>query len=284
VTGPDQLFVLPPDRALEVDPPRGSVRVEGERAEGDLDFECPALVVPAGVRVPDPVPRPLVPSRGELERVGHEAGRIHLEEVSGLLVQERVHGPHEPVVRRQELVPLHRVAEEAIRLRIVRHYAHVKAFLGEHDADLGALRGRAPVHGILLDEVGGRHSAPPGGFVEEPVDLDLLALEHPLRGHGLPARRQPRVGGGGPRGIDGGSSLDRGLGRQRSACARQEDEKERGRDGSAYVLRHVKVPKSAWMVTRRPDARDPSTNVCGTGGFVGGLYEILTGERQYTIA
>jgi hypothetical protein len=60
---PEALLVLAPHRALEVDPPRLGIRIEVERAEGDLDLERPAGGAAQRLARPDPVPLPVVEIR-----------------------------------------------------------------------------------------------------------------------------------------------------------------------------------------------------------------------------
>src|SRR6185503_20173196 len=54
---PEALFVPAPHRPLEVDPPRGRIRIEVERPERNLDLRAPSGRGAGNARGPDPVPR-----------------------------------------------------------------------------------------------------------------------------------------------------------------------------------------------------------------------------------
>ena len=172
---PDAVFVLPAHRALEVDAPGVVVGIEVERAEGDLDLDGPADLAVADARVPDAVPRAVHAVDAE-HGVGHQARRVHLEEVAGALVEEGVDAPHETIVGRQELVAAALEAEPLVGLGVEGGDAHVERVLAEGDADLGGLGGRLAVLRVDLDEVLGRERALPDAFVEAPVERDALAV------------------------------------------------------------------------------------------------------------
>src|SRR5207244_4385622 len=94
---PDAVLVLAADRALEVDAPRVDVRIEVERAERDFDLDGPADLAVVDPRIPDAIPR-AVHAVDAKDRIGHEARRVHLEEIAGALVEKRVDAPHEAIV------------------------------------------------------------------------------------------------------------------------------------------------------------------------------------------
>ena len=113
---------------------------------------------------------------------------VHLEEIAGLLVQERIDRPHEPVVGQEVLVALHRIAEQAVRFRIEAEHAHVEPFAVEEDPHLGPFGRRPAIVRVLLDEVGGRNRAIPGLLVENAIERDPFAFLQPL------GRHRPAVG------------------------------------------------------------------------------------------
>jgi hypothetical protein len=129
-------------------------------------------------RVPDAIPFPRVRATGAHQGVGHQAGRIHLEEVARLLVQERVHRPHEAVVGTQELVALAGVALELVGLGVEQRGADVEVVAVEDHADLGALGRCAAEHRILHDELAAMLRAAPGRFIEHAVEHDPLVIAH----------------------------------------------------------------------------------------------------------
>src|SRR5688572_27569749 len=67
---PEALLVLAPDRALKVDAPGVAVRVEVQRAERNLDLECPADLAALMPRIPDPIPLAIVAVDAQV-RIGH---------------------------------------------------------------------------------------------------------------------------------------------------------------------------------------------------------------------
>src|SRR6185436_1323124 len=172
---PDAVFVLAPHRALEVDAPGVGVGVEVQGAEGDLDLDGPADLAVPHARVPDAVPGAVHAVDAE-HRIGHEPGRVHLEEIPGTLIEEGVDAPHETIVGRQELVAAALIAQPLVGLGVERRDAHVEGVLADDDADLRRLGGRRAVLRVDLNEVLGRLRLLPDALVEPSVEHDALAL------------------------------------------------------------------------------------------------------------
>jgi hypothetical protein len=189
--------------SLEVDSPGGGLGIEAQGAKGNLDLERPTNVAASRVCVPDAVPCALSPTVRELECVPHQPVWVHFKEITGLLVQERVHHPHEPVVGPQSLVTLHRVPEQPVRLGVEAEHPHVEVLAIENDPDLRAFgRDTAEVR-ILLDEVRRGDSPLPDGFVKEAVERDRLSLHEAFSGHRTPTGGDAAVRHGLSRGWKG---------------------------------------------------------------------------------
>ena len=202
VAGPQQLLLLAADRPLEVDAPRGRIRIERDRPEGNVDFDGPANLALPDAGVPDAVPLAVVGAARPHQRVGHQPGGVHLEEVAGLLVQERVHRPHEPVVGAQELVALSGVALQLVWFGVEADDADVEMVLAERDADFRALGGRGAKRRVLLDELACILRPLPDGLVENPVQhhpffgLHAFGFENATAGGERIDRLRPGAGGG----------------------------------------------------------------------------------------
>jgi hypothetical protein len=130
--------------------------------------------------VPDAVPRAVHAVDAE-HGVGHEARRVHLEEITGAFIEEGIDAPHETIVGRQELVAAALIAQPLVRFGVVRSDAHVEGVLADDDAHLGGLGGRRAVLRVDLDEVLGRLGLLPDAFVEPSVEHDALAIGQPHR-------------------------------------------------------------------------------------------------------
>ena len=182
---PDRVFVLAPHRALEVHAPGVAVGVEVQRAERDFDFERPPDVAAPGAGVPDAVPLAIVADRAE-QRVGHEAGGIHLEEITRACVEEGVDRPHEPIVRGQPLIASPLIPEPPIRFRVEGGDAEVEPVAVVGDADFGRFGGGASVVGVYLNEIGRRDGALPDRLVEDTIECDAFFRRHPSRGNRAP--------------------------------------------------------------------------------------------------
>ena len=187
VPGPEVLLVLAPDRPLKIDAPGDSIRIEVDRAKWKRELDSPSEVTSEDLGVPDAVPLTIA-AAGCHQGVSHQAGRVHFEEVSGLLVEERVHDPHQAIVGPQEFVALHRVAEHALGLGIEVVHAHVQIVAVEDEAHLRAFGGCAAENRILLNEISGGHGALPDRLVQHAVENDRLALDHRFGSHGAAAR------------------------------------------------------------------------------------------------
>ncbi len=229
VAGPQQLLLLAAHGALEVDAPRRRVGIEGQAAEGQVDLQHPADLALPGAGVPDAVPLAGIGAARRLQRIGHQAGRVHLEEVARLLVQERVHRPHEPVVGAEELVALAGVALQLVGFGVVERRADVQVVLVVDDAHLGTLGRRAAEHRVLHDELPAMLGTLPDGFVEHAIEHDLLAGAHALGGHGAPARLHDLQ-------LRGGLGVERGR-EQQGARA------ERGEGDPTRNLSHAVPPR-----------------------------------------
>ena len=173
---PEALLVLAPHRPLEVDAPRLGVRIEVQRSKGNLDFDRPAHLAAPHVRVPDAIPLTIGLSGGTHLRVGHQAGRIHLEVVAVARVEKRIELPDEPIVGAQPFVALHRVAEELPWLIVKAGDAHVERVAREREAHFGRFGWRRAGLRDLLLEAGGGDRAPPDRFVEPSVQCDRFVV------------------------------------------------------------------------------------------------------------
>ena len=181
IAGPQQLLLLAPDRPLKVHAPCRGIRVERDGSERDVDLDGPADLALVHPGIPDAVPLPIAAASRPHQRVGHQAGGVHLEEIPRLLVQECVHGPHEAVVGAQELVALAGVALQLVGLGIEADHTHVEVILVERESDFGALGGLGAEDGVLLHELARARRARPHGFVERAVENDGFSGRHPFR-------------------------------------------------------------------------------------------------------
>src|SRR5262249_8873854 len=104
-SGPENLFVLSSDGALKVGTPCLRLRIEIQRAEGDIDFRCPAAFVPSNTNDPDAIPRAIL-RRADVVcalccdelSITHRSGRIDFEEVSTALIEIWIENPHQAVI------------------------------------------------------------------------------------------------------------------------------------------------------------------------------------------
>ena len=182
---PDAVLVLAAHGALEVDPPHLAVGIEIQSAERNLDLDRPADAAVPDARVPDAVPGAVVAVRVE-HRVGHQPRRVHLEEIPGPFVEERVDRPHETIVGGKKLVAPPLKPEPLVGLRIETRHRHVEHIVAERDPDFGGFGGRPAVARVDLDEVVGGARAFPDGLVENAVQGDAFAVDHALGRDGTP--------------------------------------------------------------------------------------------------
>src|SRR4030095_4785958 len=134
--------------------PRVVVRVEVEGAERYLDLQGPPDHAALYPRVPDAVPLAVIAVEPQ-QRVGHQARRVHLEEVAGAAVEERVNCPHEGVVGEELLVASELPADPPVSCGVEAGDAQVQRLTVEDDAHLRPLGGGAAVGRIDLNEIRG---------------------------------------------------------------------------------------------------------------------------------
>ena len=149
-------------------------------------FDRPADLAAQHLGVPDAVPLPVVEAGAAESVTAHQARRVHLEEITRLLVVEGVDGPHEAIVGREELVAAALVTKPLVGLGIKAGHAHEQRLVVVDDPDLGLLGGRPPVLGVLLHEAGGGRRALPRPFIEAAVERDGFPLRHAHCNHRRP--------------------------------------------------------------------------------------------------
>ena len=190
VTAPNGLFVLPPNGALEIDPPSVTGRIEIERTEGNLNLGGPPVGPAYHPGLPDAVPgfvdaepepttaattaaKPAAAAAEEA--VTHETGRIHLEVISGSTVHKRVENPREPVVCEEACVALFLIGQDSIGIAVVENRPYIEVVAVIHDEDLGGLGRCHAFDGIALYERACGSRSGPRGLVYDAVQSDLFA-------------------------------------------------------------------------------------------------------------
>jgi hypothetical protein len=141
--GPQHVFVIPPDRPLEIDAPVRRILIEVHGAEGDSHLYGPSAGGPRHTCIPDSVPATVESAAlpGRDETIRHHAGRIHLEVVSVSTIAEWIDHNDEPVVGEWECISATIVGEDSLRFVVVQHRADVERGAVESDSDVGPLRG-----------------------------------------------------------------------------------------------------------------------------------------------
>ena len=122
-----------------------------------------------------PTPK-LPPWAGTKLRIAHGAGWIDLEEIAAALVVEGIEDPHETVVRCEESVADHLIAQHPFGLGIEEFGADVQVVATVKDANLAPFGRRLSVLRIRLPEIRSRFRLFPGRLVQPPIHVDVIAF------------------------------------------------------------------------------------------------------------
>jgi hypothetical protein len=123
----------------------------------------------------------------QMPSVGHRAFGIHLEEIAGAGVEKGVDRPPDLVVGAERLIAATLLADDRIRLGVVRHHTEIQGIAVERDSYVGAFGRRLTVVRIDLDEIPRGLRARPDSLVQAAVDLDRLVIRQPRGCHHPPA-------------------------------------------------------------------------------------------------
>ena len=162
------------DVALYVEPPAVLAPLEAKRLCRDTDLRGPTTGRAPGCGVPDPVPiggHALRPGDKPIEPC---CSRIDPEKIAAAPVGDRIHDHFDRVVASHVAVPLHGVDGDSRGVRIMTDKADVDCcFVHQHPNLGGELCWLARVR-VLLSEILDRARSLPRGFVERPIQVNLL--------------------------------------------------------------------------------------------------------------